>query len=822
MLGSGDPLYIVDGVIINNDSPELIDLGGGAQNRLVDLNPNDIERIEVVKGAAAAALYGSRANNGVVQIFTKRGQTGAPRVTFTTTARTDAVRKTLPVNTYPFSGPESDTARVAVERFDFQDKIFQRAYGTEQYLSVLGGSQGTRYAVSGAHYVNGGVVEGNQFRRLNGRARLDQTLADWASLSAGAQYIQSRSQDVPNGGLNSNYGALTGFIFGPNTYDPRPDKDGFYPSSGILANPLEVIDRYDFNQTTGRFIGDAQLNLTPLSGFSVDYTLGYDTYTQTAIAFIPRGTSAPGLGGGQSRRSERISRQLNNDLNLRYRTDVRPGLQSTTLVGGTIQYEDVSTLSAQSQTLTPGSIVVGSGTTDLDFGEFRSELVIYGAFAQQTFGLADRLFLTAAGRVDASSAFGEGERWQFYPKLSASYVISDERFWQTSALGRAVPALKLRASYGESGGLTALGAFSRFTNYAPEGYAGNPGLLPSSQLGALDVKPERQREYELGVDVGLLDERLGIEFTYYNQQVSDLLLDRSLAPTTGYLNRLENVGTLDNVGAELLVRALAVDRPGLSWETTFTYATNQSEVNGLEENVLILGGFGFVGAINGEPLGVFYTQYFARDDDGNLILNPNGLPQQELGVINPETGLGESRRGDDGQPTGDVIRKVTGDPNPDFTASWINEFQLGRRLTLRAQLEAAYGFDVFNFTRRLAALSAFGTLEDYQRELEGELPAGYNAAVFNIFENWIEDGSFVKLRELALSYTFFGEDFGAGGLGFRSARVSFIGRNLLSIDSYSGYDPEINVGGQSNTVRGFDFVEVPIPRTFTLGVTFEF
>lgn len=808
VLGTADPLYIVDGVIVNNDSPILIDLGGGAQNRLVDINPHDIERIEVVKGAAAAALYGSRANNGVVQIFTKRGLPGRLKVTYSSKFTTSAVRKTLDVNMAPVDNQGNKNPDGSdVKRYDWQDFIFRTAVGTDQYLSISGGTGNTRYFASGSYLSNQGVVKGTLFQRFNGRARLNQVLSDWATVSVGASYAYSKSDDVPQGGLTSNYGALTGFIFGPNTFDPRPDpQTGEYPNLGILANPVEVIDRYDFGQRVNRTITDAQLTLTPLSGLSIDYTLGVDSYNQTATAFIPIGTSAPGLAQGFSRRAERQFLQINNDLNFRLQKSLSPSLQSTTLLGLTLQYENAETFSAQSTELSPVSEIVPSGAFQT-IGEFRAETVIYGIFAQQTFGLNDRLFLTVTGRLDASSRFGKDERWQFYPKASASYLISDEAFWRDSGIGGLFPSFKLRAALGASGGLTAIGPFDRFTNYIPVSYNDKAGLRPSTQLGGVDIKPERQREIEVGADFSLLTDRLAFEFTYYDQHTTDLLLEREIALSTGFLNRLQNVGTLDNRGVELLVRALPVDNPGLRWTSTFTFSSNRNEVNGIEGGLLIIPqSFGLVAAINGEPLGVFRGTAFARNPDGSLLLTPDGLPQRE-----------REGRDANGQPTGDLVRKIIGDPNPDFTASLINEFDIGRRLSVRTQFDAVVGNDVFNFTRRLAALGVFGTLKDYEKELNGELPAGYNAAVFNIFENWIEDGSFVKLRELSISYTLFPRQY-----GINSLRLSLIARNLFSIDGYSGYDPEINVAGQRTAVRGFDFVEVPIPRTFTFGVSFDF
>ena len=845
VLGSADPLYIVDGVIVDNSSAVLIDLGGGSQNRLVDLNPEDIDRIEIVKGAAAAALYGSRANNGVVQIFTKRGQAGAPRVSVTSSVQTNGVRKTLDVNL-----AQDDQGRflgnngalllnpdgTPGQRFDLQDDLFRQAYGTEQYVSVSGGTPTSNYFLSGGHFFNQGILEGNAFRRLNGRARIGQNFGDRITLSVGGNYTNSDSDDIPNGGLTSNYGALTGFIFGPNTVDPNPDPQTGTFTGGILANPLEVVRLYDFSQTTSRFTGDVQLGLRLSDEFSIDYTLGLDTYEQTALAFIPPGTTAPGVPDGSSRRAELGVTLVNQDVSARYNTMIG-SVESTTLVGGTAQSDRSATFAASSTILPVGVEVVGGGALPAAPGEFRSERTILGAFVQETLGFGDRLFVTAAGRVDASSVFGADERVNFYPKLSASYDVAREGFYRGSAVGRAIPSLRLRASYGETGGVTAIGAFDRFTNLGTTTFNGRPAFVTPGSRGAEDIRPERQREVELGVDLSAFAGRLGIEVTGYNQNTSDLLLRSSLSPTTGFTSALQNVGDLRNRGVEVLLRAQPVRRDAFGWDASVTFAVNRNEVNGIEDpdpsddipGLLILpDSFGAVAAINGEPLGVFYTsRTFRRNDAGNIVgqavtgtgrtatpaVDAAGNPVLVEASLNGDGFLVDAN-GNAVYPLGGGGARVIGDPNPDFTASLINEFQVGPRLTVRAQFDGAFGQDVFNFTRRLAALSAFGTLSDFERELEGDLPNGYNARAFGIFETYVEDGTYVKFRELAFTYLVpvqYVTRFGLSGL-----RVTAYGRNLASFDSYSGYDPETNVGGQRTAVRGFDFVEVPLPRTVGL------
>ncbi|NNG10003.1 MAG: TonB-dependent receptor plug domain-containing protein, partial [Arenibacter sp.] len=259
--GSSDPLYIVDGIIISNSSNELIDLGGNSQNRLADLNPNDIDKIEIIKGAAAAAIYGSRASNGVVQIFTKKGKSGEPKFTFMTNVRLNELRKKIDYNTVPLAWEvatdRNNLATVEVERYDLQDAIFDTGFGLENYFSVNGGNEKTSYFLSASHLDNEGIVQNTDFKRYGFKANLTQKAFDWLDITGGFNYVRSISNDVPNGGINSAYGAITGFLFSDNSIDPTPDESGVYPVTSPLVartNPMEAVDRFDFNQKTNRVI----------------------------------------------------------------------------------------------------------------------------------------------------------------------------------------------------------------------------------------------------------------------------------------------------------------------------------------------------------------------------------------------------------------------------------------------------------------------------------------------------------------------------------------------------------------------------------------
>jgi len=829
--GSSDPLYIIDGVIVNNDSPQLLDLGGYAQNRLVDISPNDVERIEVIKGAAAAAIYGSRASNGVVQIFTKRGRDGAPQVTVSSQFLTSQIRKKLDYNNYPFrftnTASNTDLTQEPVQRYDYQDRIFRTAVGTDNYVSLTGGNSTTKYFASGNYFRNQGIVDNTDFNRGGGRLRLQQNLGSKVSLSAGANYTLSRSREVPNGGINEAYGALTGLIFSNNFIDPSPDPvTGRYPSTALniaRTNPLEAINRFKFQQRTSRFIGDAQLNFTPFPGFTFDYVLGYDASTQLATGFIPTNSTAPTYSTGLARRADQTSILVNNDVTANYRHDFTEWLASTTTVGGTLQYQQSFSTVQQSITLSPVIQTTASGTIVSQnpryLGDYRTERTIRGAFIQQTFGLYNRLFITGALRVDEASVYGASNRSQYYPKVSGSYVISDEGFWKNGALGTIAPQLKLRASYGQAGNLTAIGPYDRFTNFDPVTVGTLPGLITSTLQGNNALKPERQKEFEVGTDLSLFKDRIGIEFSYFDKRVQDLLLNRDLNFSSGFSTRFDNVGNMRNRGVELLVRGTPVQTDKVRWNITGTFTHYKNRITNIPNGLVTFpNGFGLVAAVEGQPLGTYYGTYSARNPDGSLLLTSAGLPQRERGIQGTFGAANTPQRAADGQPSGNLVNGVLGDPNPRYIASLINEVSLlNGRLSFRVQFDTQQDFDVFNFTQRVGSRDIFGGLARYEGELRGEVPKGTSTAIYNTFDRWIEDGSFIKMREASISY-----QIRPKFLGMRDLRFSVAARNLWVITDYSGYDPEVNAAGQSNAVRGFDFVEVPIPRSVSVGFNASF
>ncbi|MFW5700418.1 MAG: SusC/RagA family TonB-linked outer membrane protein [Cyclobacteriaceae bacterium] len=798
--GSSDPLYIVDGILVNNNSTELLNLGGTTQNRLVDINPADIERIEVIKGAAAAAIYGSRASNGVVQIFTKRGKSGKPKFNFSTSLRVNELRKKIDYNQVPLEwanpSDRNNLETIETERYDLQDEIFQPALGTENNISVSGGNQNTKYFASGSFLSNGGIVKNTNFERIGARLNIDQTVNEWLKFNFGINYTKSESKDIPNG--DQVDGALTGFIFSNNKVNPAPDASGVYPSTSLLVprvNPGEAVNRFDFGQVTNRAITSLNLIASPFKNFNINYILGFDYYNQSSTGFIPVGNTSQNSLGWSSRNDANVF-QFNNDLNLSYEIDITNRLKSTTVVGGSWQQEQFERIGITSDRLAPASLTSTSGTIISNI-DSRSEISYWGAFVQETFGYDNKLFISGALRLDGASVFGPDERNQLYGKASASYVLSNESFWQNT-FGNTVSNLKLRTSWGQAGNLTAIGAYQRLSLYNPFALAGNSGLIPASLLGNDEIAPERMDELEFGIDASFINDRFGFEFTYYQQDINDLILERELASSTGFVTRFENVGTMRNEGVELLLRGNIIQTSTFNWNTTITYSSNRNEVKEIVgEQIVLPNSFGAVVVRPNQPIGVYYSGFYDRDENGEIVLNEAGLPTR--GVNEDGTNV-----------------KVIGDPNPDWFGSIINDLSY-KNFSFRVHFDAVQGYDVFNWNRRLMDNAIFGGGVNAGRELRGEIPKGTGGAQAGIFEEFVEDGSFVKLRELSIGY-----NFKPRNSAIENIRLNLVGRNLLSFDNYSGWDPEINTTGQSNAVRGFDFAGVPIPRTYQLGVNVTF
>ncbi len=823
ILGGAEPLYVIDGVIVDNSSEALVALSGNAprgnqalSNRMADFDPGDVDRIEVLKGAAAAALYGARANNGVIQIFTKRGQSGRPSISAATDMTWSRTPKRYELNMSPNAGtPDvnfggAPAFGAPIQRYDIQDLIFRTGLGTNTRLSVSGGNDGTTYFMGAGHQRDEGIVRPTEYDRTNFRVNLSQRLSSQIDVTLRGNYIRSNNEFIPEG--EQTQGVLTSVVFTPTSVNPAFNPNtGRYPYNPLLGyNPLDVIANFSAPEKVTRMLGGFDVTWRPIGDLTLKYAAGVDDYRREARYYQPPfSLSASFTGSIQN--PVQFSRLFNNDITASHAWIPRQSLGLNTSLGFRFTSDKNETVRAAGSDLGPGQDLVGGATQTAS--QSQTELRTVGWYIEERINLAERLFLTGGVNWDASSAFGAEQRVQMFPRLGLSYVLDQESWWQNS-IGGLLSSFRLRAAYGETGGQPP-GLYSRFANYINTSFSGRPGLVSSITAGNPNLKPERQREYEGGFDAGLLNDRAQIEFSYYDKKTTDLVLSIPLPPSSGFQQQFQNIGSLSNKGVELALNTVNVTSPRFSWRSRFTYSANRSKIDKLvtANDTLV---FDYLNAIIiGQPIGVFLGGTYARTPDGQIAYR-NFTTGGQTYLL--------PYRQQDTLASGAIVnsRRVIGDPNPRFVATFGNDFDIGERISVNILLDGRFGVDVANFSRRIQEL--FGAAKVNEREISGDTinrtfsqnPTGRSL----IYEEYIEDGSYVKLREVAVQFTL--PPGVVRRIGAEGASLRLAGRNLMTWTDYSGLDPETNTFSASTVSRGVDFATTPIPRQFIVGVSFNY
>ena len=840
--GSSEPLYVIDGVIVNNSTTNVTNLNvpAGARaeigtNRMADINPNDIEKIDIIPGASAGAIYGSRASNGVVLITTKKGKSGQMKIDFSTSISTNELRKRVYISRYgkqfgtvglrlgnisnasasptPYTGstvsytrPDGITRVLAndlvdVTRYDYQDNIFHKGIGTDNYVSVSGGSDKSRYIFSGGYYKNEGIIIGTDFRRYNFKSRIESNLSKRLTLLAGISFANSFSNEKPNG--NVFFSPINSINITNNLYDitQRDAAGNLKAVEPTRVNPLSVINDMSLTQNVNRTIADVQFKIKATKNLSIDYILGVDNSDQegrNSIKRYPYISAQEGLGyASQALVNTTL---INNDVNATYTANIKK-ISSTSVIGFNHQYSKTTGLFIEGRDMQNGISTINGAAVVLPPRYTDDRRQVFGGFAQQTFGYDNVLYVTVAGRVDGSTSFPTDNRTYFYPRVSGSFNISDMGFWDKSKMAKWFSSARLRSSWGLAGNLTGIGSYDRFTNYTANNINGLATFNLNTALGNEIVAPERAKEFEIGTDLSFLEDKLGITFTVYRKNIVDnsLLVERTLAPSSGGSSRFENIGNLTNNGWELGINATPISTKNFTWTSFSSVNRNKNLLTASSQvsPIALANNGGGVGVIlPGHALGSFFGNYFKRDASGNLALDAGGRP-----IAETTTGT-------------NLARKIIGSPNPDWIVSFSNTFQY-KKLSLSVLFDGALGQDMFNADRRTRQGVGIG---DYaEREAKGELPRGYIWSIYATEEWRVEDASYVKLREVSLSYP-----LPSFSKIIKNASISLIGRNLISFDTYDGYDPETNAGGNSAVLRGIDFGNVPIPRSYQLTLRASF
>ncbi|MBI4420591.1 MAG: SusC/RagA family TonB-linked outer membrane protein [Gemmatimonadetes bacterium] len=783
---SDQPLLYVDGVRVDNDvatGPKSQGYGSGVISRLADFNPDDIESVEIIKGPAAATLYGTEASNGVIHIITKKGRAES-RPQLGLIVRQGAnwfmnPEGRIPPNYYRDASGQAIAVDLVARENARGTPIWTTGWAQQYGASLSGGSASTRYLLSSNYDDNRGVEVNNRVRRFTGRANVSVTPSDAVDLTVSTGIVRGEIDLADDIGTGRMFGVLYGLPQFVNT-----------PRRGFWRAPPAILDlALQQGQEVDRTTVSLQLNHRPTKWLTHRAALGLDQTDEfnwrlqenmkpEVAQFFPANTA---LGSRSSERREVTYTTLD------YSATVKANLSSrfaSALSAGAQLYRRRTEFTTATGQRFPAPNLKTVSAAALTFGsEDRVENTTVGSYVQEQIGLNDRVFLTAALRVDNNSAFGENFTFATYPKVSATWVISEEPFWRFGF----VDALKLRAAFGQSGqqpeSFAALRTFQAVTT------GGGRAAVSPRFIGNPDLGPERGTEFEAGLEASLFDDRISVDFTFYHKKTTDAILLRNVAPSLGFSgSQFVNVGSLRNQGQELQLTALVLRRErGLTnWDLGFKFSHN-------ENKVLDLGDLG--------PAIIVPSNL---DTPGLHLRHQPGLPagswfgKKVIAATLDANGVAQNVRCDgalpDGRPSGVPVDCATapavylGRSDPNIVGSVNTSIRLFNRITLYGLLDFKLGV-LHGDNDAVVRCQLFQTCranyfpQEFDPRTVAEYQSGGSLASFGA-----ASASFAKLREVSVSVTLPASWMQA--VKVTSGTFTLAMRNLHTWSKWTSTDPE--------------------------------
>lgn len=884
--GTSQPIFVVDGVPVDNSTivTTFETAGTQAMNRMSDLNPADIESVEILKGAAAAAIYGARAGAGVVLITTKRGQAGAPKWNYRVSYSQDELNTDYPLQRKFGQGAGGVAATCGgpgcrltgasfgpalapgTTTYDHFKEMFETGSTLDNSLSLSGGTERSSFYLSLGNTAQDGFIIGpnDKYNRTTALVKGNLELNEKLRIGATVNFADTHGSFIQKGSNLS--GLLLGALRTPPEFDnrnyidettglhrsyryPRPTATSQY-ATRAYDNPYFIVYNLKNTSDVGRSFGNVNIDYAPLSWLTLKYTLGADYSSDARIEGLPPSNSTDPTG--QIDRANYTIFQIDHNLIAQAQKNIGDWIATSLTVGQNLNSRKYEQLQVRgrgfiSPDLFQLSNTISSNLLPLDY---ESLVHLESYFLEGKLDLWDQVYLTGGVRNDASSTFGASVRRNWFPKASAAWETS--KYLGIRSGQGTLSYLKLRAAYGETGreptpyqvfsGYT-VGTFGDgWTNGLNIAQAGNAGISLAAAKGQSRLKPERNKELEAGIDLAFFDSKVDLGFTYYDAKSTDVILSLPVPPSTGYTSQVQNAAEMTNKGMELSVNWRAVTTPSLAWTIGAQYARNRNKVTdlrGAEE--FYLGGTFNGGIKEGHAHGVFIDWDFGRcryseesnvidDFDVNAFCQANNAPDGAMYI------------GADGFPIFDPTPRVVGDPNPDWTGSLSSSLNLWGKWNVSALVDYRSGGQIFNGTK--GALLAFGAHKT--SEIRGEQrvfgETWLNGAVtgpgvgtsvvldedtwFGNLGNWfvgpgsqfIEDGTFLKLREVSVSYNLTAPFVQRAG--FTSVDIRLAGRNLFTQTDYTGIDPESNLGGATSS-RGNEYFNNPQTRSIVLSFAFN-
>lgn len=839
--GGNEPLYVVDGYPLYNESGPSI-------------NPNDIESMEILKDASATAIYGSRGANGVIIIQTKRGRAGRNNIQFENYYGVQTVRKkldmlnatqlatlvnegvanvnkdnpTAPPRALPFTDAQIAALGVGT---DWQDEIFQDAPMQNYQLTFSGGSEKTQYAVSGNYFDQEGIVINSGYGRGSVRMNLDQEINSRFKLSTSLTVSRSKGKSVNTDG---DGGAGAGVVYGALNFSPTvPVKqpDGTYTinnrTGGILiSNPVAMANETRNVTTITRLLGNISGEYKIIDGLVFKTLLGANVTYNKNNFYLPR-TIYSGLAanGSASIYSSSYGEWLNENT-LNYNKTFNRIHKLNVLAGYTFQTANFEDVRANAQNFSNDILIynnLGTAQQTNTGASNKNDWSLRSYIGRINYNLSDKYLLTLTGRIDGSSRFGEGNKSAFFPSGSLAWRVSNESFMKNI---KALSDLKIRASYGltgnqEIGQYQSLGGLQtqnyNFGNVLTVGYAPN-------RIGNPKLKWETTTQMDIGLDFGLFNNRIQITADWYQKKTKDLLYNVSLPITSGYFTSLQNIGKVKNTGTELAINTVNLTG-AFQWNTSFNISYNKNEIldlgavtgdipSGGASGHLQLGNSGILRV--GQPIGVFY----------GLVTDGIFQNAEEIAKSAQKNAKPGERRFKDITPDGVINssdRVILGHAQPDYTFGFTNNFSF-KGFDLSVFFQGVEGNSIFNLNR-FEGESQTGVSNQLATVLDRWTPtnpsntiprASANGQPYQVTSRQIEDGSYIRLRNIQLAYNFSPALLKRAGL--TSVKIYVSGQNLLTFTDYSGYDPEVSRFGQDNLSQGTDYGSYPAAKIFLVGL----
>lgn len=811
--GSSQPLYIIDGVYVNNSTisngryQATGATGAGEDNggnRLADLNPDDIESIEVLKGPSAAAIYGQRANAGVVIITTKRGAAGTTEVSIEQNVGFASPLNLLGVASwseekiqarYPGEAAEAELEKFREAQangniYDYEDIIYgNRGAISETNVSVSGGNEKTQFFVSGGYHTEDGIVENTGFNRGSVRANLDHNISDNIRVASSSNFIKTDNNRGFTGNQNGSGGSLGYTLAYTPTYAQLfPNADGTYPGNTYFDdNPLAIIEFAENEEDITRVFQSLDLNADLYQGggsaLSLNIKGGIDYLNYNSRIYFPeflqnqQASSNPGD----------VIRTKEDNLNTNLQavllfSQALSNFDLTTQLGFSRYGQQQTRQQLRGRGLVTGQDNINQAQVQSVVNQSEQRIVEVGWFGQQEVNWDDKLIGTVGLRLDRSSLNYNQSEYYLFPKASLAANIANFDFFNLNSVNQ----FKLRVAYGVTGGVPNFGDTFRALNGSNIG--SNLGLTISTRDIDPNLKPERAQELEFGTDISMLDNRLSLSATYYIKQVEDLILDLPTASSTGVTAIATNAAELSNKGIELGLNASPIQTSSFSWTSDILFWKNDSEITSLNIPPDVSGGFGV--------------------SLGNYLLQEGYSPTTIVGI--PQT------------PGEDALYEVYGNAQPDFQMSFGNQLSFLNGFQFNFLFHWSKGNYNINLLQYLT--DDGGTSPDWNEDPDGDgTPTGTERLSGLPPESYVQEASYVKLREVGLHYnvpaSFIEQTLGSA---LRNVRIGVSASNVWMWTTYDGYDPEVSTFGTQAINQSVSVAPYPSSRKILFDLKLDF